>query len=484
MSFLASNQSKLGQSCRNMNPMIELREPLEKLAIPPSSFIGKTNFRAPKDIKVYDDTLRDGEQMPGVAFSPEQKLELAIMLSDMGVHVMDVAFPVVSESDRKGLQLIAKAQMDGRIRPDVEILAMCRSNHGDIDAVVDTMKEVGANPDQVSVLVLSTISDLHMKYKNGQFLLKREGRDQKEWLDLPVEFYRRANINMITDGVAYARDRGFSRVEFAAEDASRGSLEYAIEWAKECIKYGGTRFCFSDTCGVLTPEAVDHYFPALVKALPAGFELTAHFHDDFGIGAYNCARALSHGASHAGVTANSIGERAGNASLQLTVMILKEMYGVELPGFRYDRLVELRRAIERASGIPLAPHTPIVGEGVFAHESGIHTAGIVIHPAIYQFIREETVGGDHRFVFGKHSGAAAVESVLEENRSVLNKAGVEINEELVKTLVGMVKDLREARLVDHGHEKAIDEHYRLYHALGITEEELVSLALENGKKGK
>lgn len=461
--------------------MVDLREPLDELARSPRSFIGKTNFRPPSEIKVYDDTLRDGEQMPGVAFSPEQKLALAIMLSDMGVHVMDVAFPVVSESDRKGLQLIAKAQMDGRIKPDVEILAMCRSNKGDIDAVVDTMKEIGAKADQVSVLVLSTISDLHMKYKNGQFLLKRAGKDQKEWLETPVEFYRRANMKMITEGVAYARERGFSRVEFAAEDASRGSLEYAIEWARACIAAGGTRFCFSDTCGVLTPESVDYYFPALVKALPPGFQLTAHFHDDFGIGAYNCARALSHGASHAGVTANSIGERAGNASLQLTVMILKEMYGVTLPGFRYDMLVALRRAIEKASGIPLAPQTPIVGEGVFSHESGIHTAGIVIHPAIYQFIREEVVGGTHRFVFGKHSGGAAVESVLRKNAGILKKAGVEITEELVNLLVGRVKELREEKLKKHDPAKVIEEHYRNYFALGISEEELVKMALGKEK---
>jgi len=462
--------------------MVDLREPLGELARPPYSFIGKTNFREPGEIKVYDDTLRGGEQMPGVAFSPEQKLELAILLSDMGVHVMDVAFPVVSESDRKGLQLIVRAQREGKIRPDVEILAMCRSNRGDIDAAAKCVEEIGLKADAISVLVLSTISDLHMKYKNGQFLLKREGRDQKEWLDTPVDFYRKANIRMITEGVRYARERGFSRVEFAAEDASRGSLEYAIEWAGECIKAGGTRFCFSDTCGVLTPESVDYYFPALVKALPRGFQLTAHFHDDFGIGAYNCARALSHGASHAGVTANSIGERAGNASLQLTVMILKEMYGVTLPGFRYDKLVELRKAIERASGVPLAPHTPIVGEAVFSHESGIHTAGIVIHPAIYQFIREEVVGGTHRFVFGKHSGGAAVESVLRKNADILAKAGLEITEELVERLVGQVKELREEKLRTHTPENAIEEHYRNYHALGISEEKLVRMALEGRKR--
>lgn len=459
--------------------MVDLREPLNQLARPPQSFTGGKRFPRPEDIRIYDDTLRDGEQMPGVAFSPEQKLELAILLSEIGVHVMDVAFPVVSESDRKSLQLCVQAQQQGKIRPDVEILAMCRSNRGDLDAVVDTVKAIGAKPDDVSVLVLSTLSDLHMKYKIGQVLLKLEGRKPEEWLDLPVEFYRKANIKMITGAVQYAREKGFSRVEFAAEDASRSTLEYDIEWAKSCIAAGGTRFCFSDTCGVFTPEAVDYYFPPIVDALPKGFQLTAHFHNDFAIGAYNCVRALSHGATHAGVTANGIGERAGNAPLHQVVVQLKELYGITLPGFQYDRLLELRRAIEKYSGIPMQVHEPIVGEGVFSHESGMHTAGIVIHPAIYQFIREETVGGKHSFVFGKHTGQAAVEHVLRKHEAALKAKGVEITEELIKRLVGVVKELREEKLDTGSPGRFIEAYYRNYHDLGIPESAVVQLALES-----
>jgi isopropylmalate/homocitrate/citramalate synthase len=460
--------------------MVDLREPLDQLVRLPRTFTTGKSFVAPGAIRLYDDTLRDGEQMPGVAFSPEQKLELAILLSEIGVHVMDVAFPIVGESDCRSLQLCVEAQREGRIRPDVEILAMCRSNRGDLDCVAETMKAIGAPPDAVSVLVLSTLSDLHMKYKIGQVLLKLEGRKQEEWLDLPVEFYRQANIKMITQAVADARERGFSHVEFAAEDASRSNLDYDIEWALACVKAGGTRMCFSDTCGVFTPEAVDYYFPPLVKALPKGTQLTAHFHNDFGIGAYNTVRALSHGATHAGVCANGLGERAGNASLHQVVMILKELYGIELPGFRYDRLVELRRKVERKSGIAVQVNEPIVGEGVYSHESGIHTSGILINPAIYQFIREQEVGGTQRFVFGKHTGTASVEHVLHKYEAALTAAGIAIDDALVKRLTAEVKDLREARMHTGTHERFIDEYYRNYHALGITEEELLQLAL--GKK--
>src|SRR5439155_3271541 len=160
-------------------------------------------------------------------------------------------------------------------------------------------------------------------------------------------------------------------------------------------------------------------------------KLTPPFPNDFGLGAINTVRAAMHGATHPSLTANGIGERAGNTSIHQFVMVLKELYGVTLPRFHYERLHELREAVEHASGVPIQPHEPIIGEGVFSHESGIHTAAILVHPAIYQFIREETVGGTRRFVFGKHSGAAAVEAVLAQHADLLAAHRVMVGEELV-----------------------------------------------------
>ncbi|OIN98096.1 hypothetical protein COY52_12695 [Candidatus Desantisbacteria bacterium CG_4_10_14_0_8_um_filter_48_22] len=457
--------------------MIEFREPLEDLISHPKNFTKKLRFPDPSEIRIYDDTLRDGEQMPGVAFSPEQKLELAKLLSDMGIHVMDVAFPMNGESDRRALQLIVQAQKKGEIRKDVEILAMCRSNPADIDAVVQTLAEIGAKPDDASVLILSTFSDLHIKYKLGKTLLKREGKPPGQWLETPLEFYREANSKMICDAIRYARAKGISRVEFASEDSSRGNLEYGVRWAKACVKAGGTRMCFSDTCGVFTPEAVSHYIPEMVKALD-GVPMTAHFHNDFGLGAINTVYALSHGATYLGVTANGIGERAGNTSIHQAVMVLKDLYGVEIPGFRYEKLVELRKAVEKYSGIPVQPHEPIIGEGVFAHESGIHTAAIVINPAIYQFIREDDVGATRRFVFGKHSGTAAVEAVLRKNEKKLRKKGIEITPGLIQKALERVKVMREEKIKTGFYRKVIDEYYKNYEALGISESELIKIVME------
>src|SRR5207244_12172514 len=164
-------------------------------------------------------------------------------------------------------------------------------------------------------------------------------------------------------------------------------------------------------------------------------------------------------ALYAGVTANGIGERAGNAPLHEVVMVLKMLYGVEIPGFRYDLLTELRRKVEVYSGVPLQPHEPIVGEGVFEHESGIHTAAIAIHPSIYQFISEESVGGEQRFVFGKHSGAAAVESVLANHAKTLREHGVEISPDLIKQVLDCVKALRPQILPATGYPEAVEHHH-------------------------
>jgi isopropylmalate/homocitrate/citramalate synthase len=153
---------------------------------------------------------------------------------------------------------------------------------------------------------------------------------------------------------------------------------------------------------------------------------------------------------------------------------------VTLPRFKYDRLHELRGAVERASGVPVQPHEPIIGEGVFSHESGIHTAAILVHPAIYQVIREQDVGATQRFVFGKHSGAAAVEAVLTKNAALLASHGITIDEPLVARVLDRVKELRE-RQIDVGHgARAIREFYDNYQRLGIAEAALLELALELG----
>jgi isopropylmalate/homocitrate/citramalate synthase len=210
--------------------------------------------------------------------------------------------------------------------------------------------------------------------------------------------------------------------------------------------------------------------------------LVVHFHNDFGLGAYNTVRALHHGATIPTCTVNGIGERAGNAPLHTTVMILKELYGVTVPGFRYDMLWDLRRKVEEYSGIPVGPTEPIIGHNVFSHETGIHTAGMTIHPAIYQVIEPEEVGGRMRFLFGKHSGAMAIEAVLTRHGEELRAAGIEVTPRLVQLLLRLVKEVREKKALVSQHLDGVKAYYGHLERLGLTEGDLVAYALVLGRE--
>jgi isopropylmalate/homocitrate/citramalate synthase len=460
--------------------MVDLREPLDSLIAPPARFTSPTTFPRAGEIRLYDTTLRDGEQTPGVAFTPEQKYALAVLLSEAGIHILDMGFPSAAPSERRALALLLEGKRKGEIRADLEIVVMCRSNHHDIDVTLDTLRDLGARPDDCSFFIFTSGSDLHLKYKIGRTLLQREGRRAEEWLDLPVSFYREANIRMSCDAIAHAKSRGVQTVEFGGEDGSRADVTYLIELASACYAAGGSRYAFPDTVGFFAPEGVDYYIPRIVAAFPDK-PLVVHFHNDFGLAAYNTVRALHHGATIPTCTVNGIGERAGNAPLHTMVMILKELYGVTIPGFRYDHLWKLRRKVEEFSGLPVGATEPIIGHNVFSHETGIHTAGITIHPAIYQVIEPESVGGELRFLFGKHSGAVAIEAILERHREHLAAEGVTITPPLVQMLVRLVKELREQRALVSHHADGIRDYYAHLDRLGLTEQDLLSYARVLGR---
>jgi len=463
--------------------MVELREPLESLIAPPTNFTAGTTFTRAKEFRLYDTTLRDGEQTPGVAFTPEHKYELAGMLSDAGIHIIDMGFPSAAPSERRALELILAGKKRGRIRPDLEIIVMCRSSAHDIDITLDTLQRIGAKPSDCTFFIFTSGSDLHLKYKIGKTLLHLEGRSPDQWLDLPVSFYREANIKMACKAIAHARSRGVEQIEFGGEDGSRADVNYLIELAARCYDAGGTRYSFPDTVGFFAPEGVDYYIPKLVAAFPDK-PLVVHFHNDFGLAAYNTVRALHHGATVPTCTVNGLGERAGNAPLHTTVMILKELYGITIPGFRYDMLWTLRRKVEELSGLPVGATEPIIGHNVFTHETGIHTAGITIHPAIYQVVEPESVGGHLRFLFGKHSGAMAIEAVLQRHREELAAEGVLVTPKLVQVLLQLVKGVREKKAMVSQHLDGVRNYYAHLDRLGLTEEDLLAYALVLGREAK
>jgi isopropylmalate/homocitrate/citramalate synthase len=197
----------------------------------------------------------------------------------------------------------------------------------------------------------------------------------------------------------------------------------------------------------------------------------------------NTLRAMSHGINVPTCTVNGMGERAGNAPLHEVVVGLKILYGIDLPHFKYNKIRELRKLVEDYSGIPVSPTTPIIGEGVFLHESGIHTAGLLIDKSIYQVIDPELVGAEIKYVFGKHSGLGAVKAVLEKPifREGLARDGVEVTNELIEAVTVFVKDARQKRTKSDSFTNLTDAFYQEYDRLGISELRLVELASTLGR---
>jgi len=459
---------------------VELKEPIGQLIRDPREFTKQLTFPNPAEIRIYDETLRDGEQMPGVCYTPEQKREIAKHLADIGVHIMSVGFPAASAGDRKTLQLVMEAKRRGELG-SVEIVVMCRSNPKDIDVTAKTLEEVEISPSDVTFFIFTSGSDLHLKYKIGKTLLRLEGRDESEWLDLPLEFYREANIKLQCDAIKYARSRGVTSIEFGAEDGSRGDVDYFIRYFKRSLEAGGDRPAWPDTVGCLTPEAARWYCSRIVAAMPEGLPMVCHFHNDYCLGTINAITAVGCGFKVVSVTANGYGERAGNVKLHEFVTALNVLYGVEIPGFQYEKLRDLARFMERMSGVPMQQHEPIVGSKVFAHESGIHTHAMLIDRRMYEAVPANLVGGEISWIFGKHSGVALVEDTLRKHSGELAKQGVDLTPELAQRVTEEIKRLREERAASSKSEETIAAYEKAMGELSLDESDVVEIATALGQ---
>jgi isopropylmalate/homocitrate/citramalate synthase len=446
---------------------VRLNEPLETLARSPELFAHNLRFPPADRIRVYDDTLRDGEQTPGVAFSPDTKYEIARRLSDIGVHCMDVGFPAVSPTERETLGRILEGRRRGELREDLEIACLMRAARSDIETTVRCVERFGFPPDSITYVVFTSGSDLHVKYKLGRSLLQRDGLPDASWLERPLSYYREANLRLLGDGIRFARSLGASEIEYGAEDGSRADLDYLIALHQAGQAAGGTRNALTDTVGSYSPYAV-HEDVARVRAGTPDLPFGLHFHNDLGLAAWNTVVGLGSGADYFMTSVNGLGERTGNAPMHQVLMQLRYLFGIELPGFKYEKLRELARFVERVSGVMVQPTEPGIGFNVFSHESGIHTAGMRVHPSIYQFIPPEHVGAETEFVYGKHSGAMSVELALRQ-------AGLDSSPETVKAVLTEIKRIREERAQDTDYAAFRGAYYDHVAGLGIPIDDVVEL---------
>ena len=348
----------------------------------------------PWNVEICDVTLRDGEQTPGVSFTCDEKKSIAQVLDRVGVEVIEAGFPIVSADEKKCVTEIANMGLDARV------CCLARARKEDAECAID------CGVDLVSIFIAT--SDLHIRHKYKK----------------PREEVLRAALGI----VEYVHDHGIS-VRFAAEDASRTDRGFLKEVFLQGEDYGAHLLSFADTVGCLTPLEMYEVMGDLVSTVRV--PVCAHCHNDMGFAAANTITAAEAGAFQLHTTVNGIGERAGNAPLESVLVALRMKAGVE----RYDltHLQHLSKLVEKASNIPVARTQPVVGAHAFSHESGIHIAAILQDPETYEYFSPKMVGGERKFILGKHSGSKALEYVASALGFQLSKEQIYLVLERVKT---------------------------------------------------
>ncbi|HTW55891.1 MAG TPA: homoaconitate hydratase [Thermoplasmata archaeon] len=358
----------------------------------------------PESLVIWDETLRDGEQMPGVHFSPEEKLEIATLLSEIGVGVLNAGIPVVSDEEARAVRLVANAGLKAKV------LAAARTVPKDVDAVIAS----GAS----HIAIFVAASNIHLQYK-----LKLS---QEEVLQASLAAVRRA------------KDAGL-HTAFVTEDTVRAPFDFVERLYTAVQDAGADRLVVADTVGIMTPLTFRWYLTEFVRRVKPR-DLSVHCHNDFGLATANTITALECGARAPHVCVNGLGERAGNASLEEVVMALESLYGVRT-GIRTERLLELSRLVEDRAGVPVAANKAIVGYNAFSHEAGIHAHGVLAHTLTYEPIQPERVGQQRRLILGKHTGRAAVVEKLKER-------GLAATDAELAELVRRIKAVAEAETKD------------------------------------
>ena len=354
-------------------------------------------MNAPSDhVRIFDTTLRDGEQSPGFTMSAPQKVTFAHALADLGVDVIEAGFPNSSPADFGAVRTIAH-----EVRT-ATIAGLARCHAGDIEACAQALRDA-AHP---RIHVFISTSPLHREHKLGMT--------------------REQVIERAVMAVELAR-RHVDDVEFSAEDAFRTEREFLIDVLDAAIAAGARTVNVPDTVGYATPEEIRDLFRLLRARVKGadGVVFSAHCHNDLGLAVANSLAAIEGGARQVECTINGIGERAGNAALEELVMAMKVRggwYGVDT-GIKTTRLLETSRLLSRITGIQVQRNKAIVGLNAFAHESGIHQHGMLKHRDTYEIMRPQDVGwADSQLVLGRHSGRAAVAGRLRALGYVLDDA--------------------------------------------------------------
>ncbi|KAH0662126.1 2-isopropylmalate synthase B [Solanum tuberosum] len=356
----------------------------------------------PNYVRIFDTTLRDGEQSPGATMTTKEKLDVARQLAKLGVDIIEAGFPASSEADLEAVKLIAKEVGNG-VYEEGHVPVICglaRCNKKDIDKAWEAVKY--AKKPRIHTFIAT--SEIHMNYK--------------------LKMSRVQVVEKARSMVAYARSIGCEDVEFSPEDAGRSDPEFLYHILGEVIKAGATTLNIPDTVGYTVPEEFGQLI-AKIKANTPGVEdviISTHCQNDLGLSTANTLAGACAGARQLEVTINGIGERAGNASLEEVVMALKcrgeQVLGGLYTGINTQHILMSSKMVEEYSGLHVQPHKAIVGANAFAHESGIHQDGMLKHKDTYEIISPEDIGLNRAnksgIVLGKLSGRHALQAKMLE----------------------------------------------------------------------
>ncbi|MGV6852655.1 MAG: 2-isopropylmalate synthase [bacterium] len=418
-----------------------------------------------EQVKIFDTTLRDGEQSPGCSMTLRQKLKVAHALAELKVDVIEAGFPAASQGDFEAVQSIA-SNVEGPV-----ICGLARCVEGDIQACAVALEPA----DKKRIHVFIATSPIHREHK--------------------LKMSKEAIINQAVKGIAQAK-KDFDDIEFSAEDAIRTEPEYLVEIFSAAIQAGATTLNVPDTVGYTTPTEMLTRLQYLKENI-RGVEnvtLSVHCHDDLGMGVANSLAAVCGGARQIECTINGIGERAGNCSLEEVVMAIKtrsDFFSVET-NINTNKLYPTSRLVSDVTGSQVARNKAIVGDNAFAHEAGIHQHGMMQNRDTYEIMRPEDVG-IHRssLVLGKHSGRHAFKERADALGFDLNDKALQAGFDAFKKLADRKKDVFdsdiEAILLGVDHDKLGPwelKSMRVGSGLGIDSLPTATVSLINHQTGE
>ncbi len=365
-----------------------------------------------RSIKIFDTTLRDGEQSPGATMNIEEKFQIAKQLARLGVDIIEAGFPIASQGDFEAVKKVAE-EVKG-----VTVAGLSRAREGDIDRVGEAIK----NAESGRIHTFIATSDIHLHHK-----LKKT---------------REEVLNMAINAVSHAR-KYTDDVEFSAEDATRSDRDFLCKITEEVIKAGANTVNIPDTVGYTVPyeygellEYIMNKVPNIDKAI-----VSVHCHNDLGLGVANSLTAILNGARQVECTVNGIGERAGNSSMEEIVMALKtrpQFFNADT-NIKTEEIYKSSRLVSKITGMVVQPNKAIVGDNAFAHESGIHQDGYLKERSTYEIMKPEDVGiPQSKLVLGKHSGRHAFKERLKE-------LGYELREDDINKAFGRFKNLSDQK---------------------------------------